>query len=302
MITELKELLATLDLEGGDEFNPHAAMTFPLRVTQSMVHRMQPGNYLDPLLLQFLPQRSEDYFDKDYGEDPLEEKSYSPIVGLIHRYQGRVLLLVTDECPINCRFCFRRHGRKKISDWQSVFSYIERDSTLEEVILSGGDPFMLSDCQLNEIFLRLAEMRHIKRIRIHSRIPVAEPKRIVSGFLSSKLPLILVIHCNHPNELNGEVAEALERLRASKVTLLNQSVLLRRINDSGQTLIQLSNKLFSFGVIPYYLHVLDKVTGAQHFNVGIGAAKKIHNMLRRELPGYLVPRLVVERRGGKIYL
>ncbi|MDR1056968.1 MAG: KamA family radical SAM protein [Coxiellaceae bacterium] len=301
MITDLQKLSHQISLGLHTKFL-RDFQDFPLLVSKSFVSRIKPHDINDPLLLQILPQKCEYKNIPGYTFDPLREKKYSPLSGLIHKYYGRVLLLVTNRCAINCRFCFRRYLREEVIDWSQVFSYIRRDFTISEVILSGGDPLMLAAKELREIIDNLSNISHVKKIRIHSRIPIVMPERIGSGLFNSQSPLILVIHCNHPNEINLAVKKALNVIRKKNVTIFNQSVLLRNINDDAKILIALSEKLFASGVIPYYLHIMDKVKGATHFYVGIKRAKEVYREMQKKLSGYLVPKLVLEVKGRKKYL
>ncbi len=282
--------------------NRNFASDFPQLAPAAWLAKIKICDPLDPLLLQILPQKNELKKTAGFKDDPLDEKTASPVSGLIHRYYGRVLLLVTDQCALNCRFCFRRHLRDKVINWSAIFSYIKNDQTISEVILSGGDPLMLPPKKLQFILSGLEKIKHLKRIRIHSRVPVANPDLVKVAILKTKLPLILVIHCNHPNEIDAKVAKKIASIRALGVFVLNQSVLLRKINDHSQVLVKLSEKLFAIGVIPYYLHILDHIQGAAHFMVTIPKAKKIYSQMKRCLPGYLVPKLVVEKGGRKVYL
>lgn len=288
-----------MELVGKD----HVFSDFPLLAPESFVSRISPGDQKDPLLLQVLPQIDELQDVDGFSSDPLDEKKHSPLVGVIRKYQDRVLLLVTDRCAINCRFCFRRcSSNEKISDWDTVFSYIRSDSTINEVILSGGDPLMLGMVELHKIIGSLEVIGHIKTIRIHTRLPIVAPQLITSSLIRVKIATIVVVHCNHPNEINAEVATALNLLRAQGITIFNQSVLLKGINDDSATLRLLSEKLFGVGVIPYYLHMLDRVNGAAHFWVDMERAKQIYLEMKENLPGYLVPKLVVEVQGKKLYV
>lgn len=275
---------------------------FPLQVPESFAKRIKPKDVNDPLLLQILPQACEQQEVHGFVTDPLAEKSHTPLTGLIHKYPDRVLLLVTNICAINCRFCFRRHLSDKIDAWQKVFAYIKKHPAISEVILSGGDPLMLDANELLEIMQQLATISHVKRFRIHSRVPIVMPERVTFDFTKIRLPVILVIHCNHPNEIDVDVMQVLRRLRQLGVTILNQSVLLRGINDTPDVLVALSEKLFNAGVFPYYLHMLDKVKGAAHFYVGISRAKQIYFKMQTQLSGYLVPKLVVEIQSKKYIL
>lgn len=276
---------------------------FPFKTTQEFVARIEPGNLVDPLLLQILPLKIATNKLTGFEVDPLAEKNVTPLPGVLHKYYGRVLLLVTKECAINCRFCFRQNLLTKINNWSKVLQYLQGDNTISEVILSGGDPLTLSDDQLKTIIQNIASIPHIKRIRIHTRIPIVAPKRVTNKLLhvclSSRLPVIFVVHVNHPQEIDQQVVNALAKLRCANIVVFNQSVLLKNINDDAQILAVLSEKLFAAGVIPYYLHLLDKVKGAENFYVTTTKAKKIMRELQNKLPGYLVPKLVYEKPGAK---
>ncbi|MEY4588532.1 MAG: hypothetical protein RL497_608 [Pseudomonadota bacterium] len=284
-----------------------AAEAFPLRVTESYLARIQPGDINDPLLRQILPLGAELTSPAGYSRDPLNEAAVNPLPGLVHKYAGRVLLVASGACAINCRYCFRRHfpyeqnnpGRQ---EWQAALDYIRADQTLEEVILSGGDPLAASDKQLAWLLDQLEAIPHITRLRIHSRLPIVLPARISAEFMAvlqaSRLQKVMVIHANHPQELDDDVHTSLKRLASAGVLLLNQSVLLADINDNTQVLADLSRKLFSYGVLPYYLHLLDSVEGAAHFAVPEDTARHIQRTLMEQLPGYLVPRMVREVAGA----
>lgn len=302
MINDIKKLAQILHLNL-PELKEHKCFSdFPLQAPESFIARIKPGDINDPLLLQVLPKENELQETPNFTTDPLAEKECSPIPGVIHKYQDRVLLLVTNACAMNCRFCFRRHSHNKISDWQKVFVYIKKRPAISEVILSGGDPLMLATSELTEIMQQLAQIAHIKRLRIHSRAPIVAPERPITKLTHTRLPVVLVVHCNHPNEIDASVMQVLKTLRQTGVTLFNQSVLLRSINDNADILVTLSEKLFGAGVLPYYLHMLDKVKGAAHFYVETDRAKQIHLEMQTKLPGYLVPKLVVEIKNKKIYV
>ncbi len=283
-----------------------ACEQFPLRVTQHFVNLMEKGNPNDPLLLQALPSPRELELTPGYSTDPLEENSHNPVPGLIHKYHGRVLLTTSGQCAINCRYCFRRHfpyedNRLSNENWRSILNYIASDDSITEVIFSGGDPLTVSNKLLTKQFIELERIPHLKRLRIHSRLPVVLPQRIDTSFLqlmqNGQLQKILVIHANHPNEIHPLLTEKLSLLKKAGVELLNQSVLLRDINDSAETLAKLSENLFAAGVLPYYLHLLDPVTGAAHFDIPEQQAKELVGKLASKLPGYLVPRLTREQAG-----
>ena len=274
---------------------------FPLLVPRSFVARMQKNNLNDPLLRQVLPVTEEEKIVAGFGQDPLEENKLIRIPGLLHKYHGRVLITLSDACAINCRFCFRRYFlyQKPNLALAEILSYLANDKKIYEVILSGGEPLLLNDQKLKSLFVQLAALKHIKYLRIHSRLPIVMPSRITDEFIkcftSTRLQSIMVMHCNHPNEIDSNVANAMQRLKQANITLLNQSVLLKDINDSASTLIELNNKLFNLGALPYYLHLLDKVQGAAHFKVTKKTARLLIKELLRKLPGYLVPKLVVEQ-------
>ncbi len=281
---------------------------FPLRVPQSFVNRMQPGNVKDPLLLQILPITQELLAAPGYTGDPLEETKVNPIPGLLHKYHGRVLVIGSRACSIHCRYCFRRHfpyadNQILPQHWQQILAYIKQNLSIHEVILSGGDPLILPDQKLQQFANDIAAIPHVKTLRIHSRIPVVIPSRItdefIAWFTASRLTPILVIHCNHPQEIDPSVQSAMLKLRRAGVTVLNQSVLLHQVNDDPDCLIELSHRLFDMGVLPYYLNVLDKVQGTAHFATTLDQAQAIHQQLQARLSGYLVPRLVTEVAGAK---
>jgi EF-P beta-lysylation protein EpmB len=280
--------------------------SFPLRVPIAFMRRIKNGDPDDPLLRQILPTKEEEESVPGFTTDPLSEQQTQIIPGLLQKYQGRALLLVTGVCAIHCRYCFRRHfpyadSNPAKTQFQQAIDHLRQDTSITEVILSGGDPLSLSDQRLSVLSSKLAEIPHIKRLRIHSRIPIVLPERINDQTLlwlgKSRLKTVLVVHVNHPNELDHDVAVAIKKIREANVTLFNQSVLLKGINDSVDILATLSEKLFDMGIIPYYLHMLDPVEGVAHFEVKEDLASKIINELRKKLPGYLVPKLVRESAG-----
>lgn len=283
-----------------------ASKTFALRVPRAFVGRMEHGNPNDPLLRQVLPLGEELLAAPGYSSDPLGEAEANELPGLIHKYKGRVLLLLSTSCAINCRYCFRREfpyseNKPGRDHWRRVFDYIAADSSIREVIFSGGDPLTASNKQLAWFMSEVAAIPHIKRLRIHTRLPVVVPDRVDSALVSllaeQSLPVVMVIHSNHANEIDLEVRESLAKLKAAGVTLLNQAVLLKGVNDSIEALTELSERLFDSSVLPYYLHLLDKVNGAAHFDVPEGQAKALYQKLLKELPGFLMPKLVREIAG-----
>jgi len=283
-----------------------AATRFPLRVPRSYVARMQKGNPADPLLRQVLPLGEELVAADGFTEDPVGDLDAMAIPGLLHKYAGRVLLITTAACGVHCRYCFRRHfpyneANAASLDWQPALDYIAADPSIREVILSGGDPLSLSDQRLARLVAQLSAIPHLQRLRLHTRQVIVLPERVNAELLdwleACRLQTVIVVHANHPNEISHEVTVALLRLKQSGVTLLNQAVLLKGVNDEVQVLAALSERLFAAEVLPYYLHQLDRVQGARHFEVSDTQALKLVHELRERLPGYLVPRLVREQAG-----
>lgn len=284
-----------------------ARKQFPLRVPIAFASRMKKRDYHDPLLLQVICLEDEIIETAGYSIDPLEEQD-NLIPGLLHKYANRALLLTKTACAINCRYCFRRHfpyqqNQSSKKNSQDALNYIRHHIELDEIILSGGDPLMAKDHELKMIIASLEAIPHIKRLRIHTRLAVAIPSRITLTLCQllakSRLQIVLVTHINHPNEIDEDVVDAMHLLKQHNVMLLNQSVLLKNINDNADTLAKLSDRLFSVGILPYYLHLLDKVQGAAHFFVDDGTAKKIMRELAEKTSGYLVPKLAREVGGEK---
>ncbi|MEM1243765.1 MAG: EF-P beta-lysylation protein EpmB [Pseudomonadota bacterium] len=305
MITDPAVLIDTCGLDA--ELTAKAcevAKQFPLRVTQAYISKIKYGDSEDPLLKQILPLDLELQSDDEAApSDPLQEAQFNPVPGLLHKYKNRVLFTLTQNCAIHCRYCFRREfdydtNTPALNQWQAAFAYIAERENINEVILSGGDPLTLKDNHLGFFIEKIQAIKHVKRVRIHTRVPVVLPDRIDMAFLdlikTIKLPLIMVMHVNHPNEIDSRFTAICQQLRKHNVVLLNQSVLLKNINDDAQVLIKLQEKLFSASVLPYYLHILDKVKGTKHFFVAETKAKQLIKQLQAELPGYLVPRLVRE--------
>ncbi len=300
-ISQPEILLKHLELTVNDIPFLQANSRFALRVPLSFVKRMRKGDPGDPLLRQVLPLKIEDEHYQNYVSDPLLEQSQMPVPGLIHKYHGRVLVITTPSCPINCRYCFRRHFPYREhsltpSIWQNILKYISNDSSIKEVIFSGGEPLLLPN-KIWEMYLSdVCAVSHIKLIRVHSRMPIVLPQRMERALLdvwkNSPCPLTLVLHSNHPNEINNEVAKALQPFKQQGITLMNQSVLLKGINDCAHTLAALSYQLMAAGILPYYLHFLDSVQGSQHFFVPKVDAQHLMQKITKELPGYLVPKLV----------
>lgn len=308
LIRDPRELCQLLNLDPELVFPAQqASQNFALRVPRSFVARMEKGNPSDPLLLQALPLSAELTPTPGYTTDPLEEQKANPVPGLIHKYHGRVLMVLAGSCAINCRYCFRRHfpyesNKPNPQHWAQALDYIRADSTINEVIFSGGDPLTLADKHLRWFGQQMLTIPHLKRLRIHSRLPVVLPARIDQDFTDwlAAFPLqkIMVIHSNHANEINQPVREAIKALREAGTTVLNQTVLLKGVNDCADTLVQLSEALFNMGVLPYYLHLLDKVQGAAHFDVTAERAAQLHGQISARLPGFLVPKLVREDAGA----
>ena len=280
---------------------------FPLRVPRGFVTRMAKGDPLDPLFLQVWPGFTEGLDVAGFSLDAVGDLHRLKDGGLIHKYQGRALIIATGACAIHCRYCFRRHFPYSDSmaardHWQAALANLAADPSIEEAILSGGDPLSLSDEKLAELVEGLDGIPHLKRLRIHTRQPVVLPERVDDDLLSwlrgTRLHTAIVIHANHANELDAAVAAALARLRETGASLLNQSVLLRGVNDNETALADLSARLFECGVLPYYLHMLDRVQGAAHFEVSLEKAAMLMRELSLRLPGYLVPRLVREEAGA----
>jgi lysine 2,3-aminomutase len=285
-----------------------AETDFPVFAPLEYVSRMQSGNSRDPLLLQVLAS-SRELDEPGVGMiDAVGDAAAERLPGLLHKYERRVLLITTGACAIHCRYCFRRHFPysavpKGKTGWQPALDAIAADHSLDEVILSGGDPLTLTDGALSWLVARIAEIEHIRRLRIHTRVPVVIPQRIGPELLawvrSTRLPVYMVLHFNHPAEVDANVANSLTQLKQAGVTLLNQAVLLRDINDSLQTQCELCLKLIDNQVLPYYLHQLDPVQGALHFGVSDERAIEIARQLAEHLPGYAVPKLVREIAGQR---
>lgn len=307
VITDPDELLHILQIDSDETLlaGREAKRLFALRVPRAFVARMEKGNPDDPLLRQVLTSSQEFIAAPGFSTDPLEEQ-HSVVPGLLHKYRNRALLLVKGGCAVNCRYCFRRHfpyadnpGNKR--NWQRALDYIAAHPELDEIIFSGGDPLMAKDHELDWLLAQLEAIAHVKRLRIHSRLPVVIPARITdtlaARFAHSSLQILLVNHINHAREIGDEFRTGMAALRKAGVTLLNQSVLLRGVNDNAQTLADLSNALFDAGVMPYYLHVLDKVQGAAHFMVSDEEARRIMRELLTLVSGYMVPKLAREIGG-----
>jgi EF-P beta-lysylation protein EpmB len=303
------QLLDYLQLDPSIYKDPTPAIQqFSLLVPREFAALVERGNPHDPLLLQVLPQATETESATGFSQDPLGEQSTCMQPGLLHKYAGRVLWITTAACAIHCRYCFRRHypyseAATDEKGWHRALQQVSSDPSISEFILSGGDPLMLTDERLAQMVADLEAIPHLMRLRIHSRLPLILPQRITDGlvdiFTNTRLQSLLVTHCNHAREISPEVAPAMARLREAGVTILNQAVLLRGVNNSTEALCELSNALFKANIMPYYLHLLDRVAGAAHFALPLEEAKRLQQSLWQHLPGYLVPKVVYEQIGAK---
>ena len=280
---------------------------FPMRVPRNYAARMEKGNPWDPLLLQVLPRYAENTQFPGFRTDPVGDLDALQVPGLLQKYRHRALIITTGACAVHCRYCFRRNFPYQETvavgqDLAGALTWLHAHPEIREVILSGGDPLSLNDRQLLQWLDALSELDQLQRLRLHTRVPVVVPKRVTPALVAwlnaSPKSIALVLHINHPNELHSELQQTLVQLRAPKVTLFNQAVLLKGVNDRADLLIDLSELLFAHGVIPYYLHQLDRVAGSAHFEVSDHDARELHAQLAAALPGYLVPRLVREIAGA----
>ena len=306
-IRNSKDLLAALELDP-ETFQTSAdgEAQFPVFAPLEFLSRMQAGDPNDPLLLQVLPRVQESEIDPDFISDPVGDAAVERAPGLLHKYAGRVLLIVSGVCGVHCRYCFRRHypygsAPKSIERWLPALATIQNDPSIHEVILSGGDPLTVVDEHLSDLVDRLSTIAHIKRLRIHTRLPVVIPQRVdekLCGWLSeSRLSKWIVLHINHSQEIDSHVVHAIRKLQQTGATVLNQAVLLRGINDSAEQLGALCERLVDCGVLPYYLHQLDRVSGAKHFEADREKGLAILKQLAKNLPGYAVPKYVQEIAG-----
>lgn len=308
-IRDARELLALLGLEplaSTLAVSDAAAGQFPLRVTRGFASRMRHGDPNDPLLRQVLPLDAEMKPAPGYSMDAVGDGAAKAGDGVIRKYHGRALLIATGSCAVNCRYCFRRHfpyseETAAFDGWREAVALIRADASIDEVIISGGDPWAVTTPKLTELTDALATVPHLKRLRVHTRLPIVLPERVDEPLLAwlrgVPWPVTVVVHANHAREFDASVDEACARLRGAGVTLLNQSVLLRGVNDSVEALVELSERGFAAGVLPYYLHQLDRVQGTAHFEVPDDEARRLHAGLAARLSGYLVPRLVREVPG-----
>ncbi len=306
-VRDPRELLAMLGLDGlASTLSDEAASAFPLRVPRGFVARMRHGDPADPLLRQVLPVLDEARIVPGFALDAVGDGAARAARGVIRKYRGRALLVATGACAVHCRYCFRRHfpyaeETAAADGWRDAVAAIAADPAIDEVILSGGDPLALATAKLAELTDALAAIPHLRRLRIHSRLPVVLPERVDAPLLAwlraLPWPVAIVAHANHANEFDAGVDAALGELRGTGATLLNQAVLLRGVNDSVEALAALSTRAFDAGVLPYYLHQLDRVAGTAHFEVADARARELHAALAARLSGYLVPRLVREVPG-----
>lgn len=302
-ISDPKLLLQTLNLSlDCIEKDIAARRLFPLRVPLPFVERMEKGNPQDPLFLQVMTSADEFLPAEGFSTDPLEEQE-SVLPNVLHKYHNRLLLMVKSGCAVNCRYCFRRHfpyaeNKGNKTNWQKAIDYIADRPEIEEVIFSGGDPLMAKDHELAWLIKNLENIPHLQRLRIHTRLPVVIPQRITAELCQllaeSRFQMVLVTHINHPNEIDKNLAQAMLKLKQAGVVLLNQSVLLKNINDNAEILKRLSDELFRIQILPYYLHLLDKVEGASHFYLPDEQALQIYKTLQQITSGYLVPKLARE--------
>lgn len=307
-VTDPRELLQLLDLTPlAERVALPAAGEFPLRVPRDYVRRMRRGDAADPLLRQVLPLDLERASLPGWGADAVGDLAARKAPGVIQKYEGRALLIATGSCAIHCRYCFRKHfpyaeETAASAAWAGALDYLRANTSVSEVLLSGGDPWSLATHKLAEFSDALRELPHIKRLRVHTRLPIVLPARVDAELIAwvegLHRPLTVVLHANHAAEIDAGVSAALGRLRRAGATLLNQAVLLAGVNDTAAAQIALNEALFASGVLPYYLNLLDRVAGTAHFEVDEARALALHAEMARSLPGYLVPRLVREVAGA----
>ena len=307
-ILNFEDFLSLVELDSykskifGDE-----NLNFPFKVTKQYAERIKKREPNDPLLLQIVSKNKGGLPNKGFSDDPLSETNLNAGTPYLKKYDGRALLLLTGSCAIHCKYCFRqnfpygsRTGMKKLYD---AIEKIDNDESIKEVILSGGEPLILTNDKLSNILSKITKLKHVNTIRFHTRMPIVFPRRIDNHLCSIlkkiRKNIVIVIHCNHPNELDLQVKSCLKKLKNCDVTLFNQSVLLKNVNDNLESLKILSEQLFSCGVIPYYIHILDQVNGAENFSVSLKRAKILRSKLTNSLPNYLVPKFVREIPGMK---
>lgn len=308
MTDAISDLSQILQLDQDDLTNLKVLNTsdFPLKVPADFLEQIELSNPNDPLLMQVLPLQAESELVEGFSTDPVSDLEFNPTPSLIHKYHGRVLLIASPKCDIHCRYCFRRHfpyeEQINTRHWQKALELIAADDSIHEVILSGGDPMSLSEGSLVSLIKKIEQIPHIRTLRIHSRTPVVAPSKApTTAFITwakqSRLNKVLVVHCNHANELSEKTAKLFQQYKQSGFHLLNQSVLLKGINDQANILENLSHALFAQGVLPYYLNQLDRVQGSAHFEVDNSTALSLQQTLRKKLPGYLLPKLVTDISG-----
>ncbi len=306
-VTSLEELCAIIPAARA-QASEWAKDSFALKVGRRYLAKIDPNDPNDPLLLQILPQKTEEKTVAGFVADPLNEHQYNPLPGLIHKYRTRVLITLTGTCAIHCRYCFRRHfaydeNRPGTPGLERIYDYLRQHPEINEVILSGGDPLLVSDALLQKVTRELALIPNIQRLRIHTRLLSTLPERItpelIQALCQTRLKIILVSHCNHPRELDDTVAKHCRKLIENGVTLLNQSVFLAGVNDDAQILVALSEALFQCQILPYYLHSLDPVAGSAHFALSFSRQKEIYAAMQKQLPGFLLPRWVKEVPGAE---
>ncbi|GLX82901.1 EF-P beta-lysylation protein EpmB [Thalassotalea eurytherma] len=306
VVTDPQKLLKMLDLDL-ESYQEHfsARKLFPVRVPVPFIRRMKKGDISDPLLMQVMPRSEEFSHQAGYFTDPLEEHD-TVAEGLLHKYKHRVLMIVKAGCAVNCRYCFRRHfpyqdNSPNKQRWQSALNYMKQHPEINEVIFSGGDPLMANDQHLSWLIGEIEQIAHVKRLRIHSRLPVVIPSRVtetlVSRLARSRLKVAVVLHINHYHEIDNSLTRAVDKFRLANIPLFNQSTLLKGVNDSAEVLSELSEQLFDIGIQPYYLHIFDKVQGAAHFDLPLNTVQEIVKQTMAILPGFLMPKVVSEIAG-----
>ena len=309
-IRDLETLKQHLGLPAETPMGAQAEADFPIFVPLPFVERMEPGNPADPLLLQVLPTPAEDSSPPGFSLDPLAESDAQRTPGLLQKYEARALMVVNGTCAVHCRYCFRRHfpysqTPRSLAQWSTALDLLAADTSIEEVILSGGDPLTLVDGLLGQLIHAIGQISHVQRLRIHTRLPIMIPQRVTLALTQmlqqfgqpQDRQVVIVIHANHANELDETVAEGLSKLRQAGCLMLNQSVLLKGVNDRLESLVDLSRRLLQVGTMPYYLHQLDAVVGVSHYEVSRQQGEQLIEGMRAVLPGYAVPRYVKEQPG-----
>jgi EF-P beta-lysylation protein EpmB len=303
IVTNIDEVIGQL-LKDSSGIDKNSDFTF--KAPASYINKIEKNNINDPLLKQILPLTIENQQIEGFSENPVGETNFMPVAGILHKYHGRALIMVTEACPIHCRYCFRRHfpyeeARAGKDNWQPIIEYISADKTINEVVLSGGDPLSLNNQKLGALIKKLNAIKHIESIRFHTRLLAILPSRVDAEFIEiikyASDKIVFIVHINHANEMDDSLYSAINKIKHLGITVFNQSVLLKGVNDNYDSLSRLSKTLFKYGIIPYYIHFLDKVKGGHHFHVEENQAIAIINEMRQKLPGYIVPRLVRENRG-----